>query len=86
MDKPTHQENDATQRQVGWREMLGLSALAGAGMGAALLGSAGCGMVRDRAKQLTGPEPAQWTPLPHNADAVTQSARPQPHRVWPASW
>ena len=74
MDKTTHQENDATQRQVGRRELLQRSALAGAGMGAALLGGAGCGLVREQAKQLTGPAPAHWMPLPHNADAVTQAA------------
>jgi uncharacterized protein (DUF1800 family) len=68
-DVETPKELGATRR-----ELLQRSALAGVGMGVALFGGAGCGMMRDQVKQLTGPAPAQWTPLPHNADAVTQAA------------
>jgi uncharacterized protein (DUF1800 family) len=48
-------------------------ALAGVGAGVALAGGGGCGVLRDRARQLTAPTPATWTPLPHDADLVTRA-------------
>ena len=67
-------EVDVKIESVGRREFLQRGALTGAGAAAVLLGGAGCKDIRDHARSLTGPAPAQWTALPHNADAVTRAA------------
>jgi len=53
------------------RDWLQRSALAGAGLGAALLGGAGCSSLRQETRSLIGPTPASYTPLPHNAPATS---------------
>ncbi len=55
---------------LGRRALLQRGALAGLGIGGALLGGAGCGLVRERAQAITGPEPARYVPLPHDASAT----------------
>ncbi len=56
------------------RGFLRESALAGIGVGTALLAGAGCSAIRQRARELTGPTPAVYTPLPHDADATARAA------------
>ncbi len=56
------------------RAFLERGAATGAGAAMLLLGGAGCKDMRDQAKRLTGPAPAQWTALPHDAPAVTRAA------------
>jgi uncharacterized protein (DUF1800 family) len=52
------------------RAFLRQGARAGLGLGAALLGGAGCGTLREQARSITGPTPAEFTPLPRDADAA----------------
>ncbi|HZP84020.1 MAG TPA: DUF1800 domain-containing protein [Chthonomonadaceae bacterium] len=56
------------------RDFLRNGLLAGAGVGAALLGGAGCGVARKQARALTGPTPAAFTPLPADAGKAGQAA------------
>lgn len=56
--------------QTDRRGFLQRSVAASAGIGMALLGGAGCREVRERALIVTGPSPAQWTPLPHDPTAA----------------
>lgn len=46
-------------------------AVAAIAVGALALGAAGCGEVRRRAREFTGPLPATYTALPQNPEAVT---------------
>src|SRR5437762_1093611 len=56
------------------REWLRQGALAGAGIGSALLGGAGCRELWHQAKSVTGSAPAIWTPMPPDANAVAVAA------------
>lgn len=56
------------------RAVLRRSALAGAAVGAALFGGAGCADLRKQARTLTGPAPAAFGPLPRDAGAVAAAA------------
>jgi uncharacterized protein (DUF1800 family) len=55
------------------RAFLSSGALAGIGAGLSLAGGTGCGMLRTRVRELTAPTPADWLPLPHDADLVTRA-------------
>jgi uncharacterized protein (DUF1800 family) len=62
--------NSLTRRQA-----LRQGLLAGVGIGATLLGGAGCRTLQERARTVTGPTPARFEPLPHDVDAVATATR-----------
>ena len=66
-------ETVVSETGVARREFLQRSTLTSIGMGTALLGGAGCHDVRNRVMQFTTPAPPQWSPLPHDADKITQA-------------
>jgi uncharacterized protein (DUF1800 family) len=59
--------------QIDRRGFLRQGALAGIGIGTALLGGAGCSDLRQQVRSLTGPTPATFTPLPQDASAAAQA-------------
>ena len=67
-------QSKSSAQNLDRRAFLERGAVTGAGAAMLLLGGAGCKDIRDQAQKLTGPAPAQWTPLPHDAPAVTRAA------------
>lgn len=69
MDTSAQITEDRKYRKTGRR-----SALA-TGAGIMALGAAGCNAVRERVQEFTGPDPAQFDPLPSDSKAVAAVAR-----------